>query len=233
MTKFCPECGTKQKSDNNHFCSNCGFDFSRLEEKINIPIESNDSDSIGSDSIGSVSNDSDSIGSGSVGSVSNDSGSIHSDSKESDSLNSRNISPNNSSIAAGPISSSKQDISSRTSSNNSAHSVGGINSKSNSSPSVGGINSKRNSNGILSNLSFNKCFLAFAVILIILFIIGIIGSINQEPYSDNGLTSFMEYSDDYNMNSFLEDTSSDDSDYTIDGLNSISIYDKNKFLFKK
>ena len=27
MTKFCPECGFKQKDENNHFCSNCGFDL--------------------------------------------------------------------------------------------------------------------------------------------------------------------------------------------------------------
>ena len=31
MTKFCPECGTQQREDNVKFCSNCGFDFSKIE----------------------------------------------------------------------------------------------------------------------------------------------------------------------------------------------------------
>ena len=36
MTKFCPECGFKQKDENNHFCSNCGYDFSKLENELGI-----------------------------------------------------------------------------------------------------------------------------------------------------------------------------------------------------
>ncbi|WP_407461555.1 zinc ribbon domain-containing protein [Methanobrevibacter sp.] len=33
MTKFCPECGAQQRDDNVKFCSNCGFDFSKIENK--------------------------------------------------------------------------------------------------------------------------------------------------------------------------------------------------------
>ena len=33
MTKFCPECGTQQCDDNVKYCSNCGFDFSKIENR--------------------------------------------------------------------------------------------------------------------------------------------------------------------------------------------------------
>lgn len=63
MTKFCPECGTKQ-DDKNHYCSNCGFDFSKLENMGSVSNESDDSSiNVPIDS-GSV--DSDLGGSGSV-----------------------------------------------------------------------------------------------------------------------------------------------------------------------
>ena len=53
MTKFCPECGAEQHSDNNRFCSNCGFDFSKItgnqnnndfssSDSINVPITESD-----------------------------------------------------------------------------------------------------------------------------------------------------------------------------------------------
>ena len=61
MTKFCPECGTKQHTDDARFCSNCGFDFSKLEEneKITVSISSDESDSNSNSSVsssGTVSN---------------------------------------------------------------------------------------------------------------------------------------------------------------------------------
>ena len=67
MTKFCPECGTKQHTDDTRFCSNCGFDFSKLEEdeKITVSISSDESDSNSNTS----SNSNSSVGNG--GTVSN------------------------------------------------------------------------------------------------------------------------------------------------------------------
>ena len=44
MAKFCPECGFKQHNDNNRYCSNCGFDFSKVES--NIKSEESDNSSI-------------------------------------------------------------------------------------------------------------------------------------------------------------------------------------------
>ena len=44
MAKFCPECGFKQHNDNNRYCSNCGFDFSKVES--NIKSEGSDNSTI-------------------------------------------------------------------------------------------------------------------------------------------------------------------------------------------
>ena len=75
--------------------------------------------------------------------------------------------------------------------------------------------SKSSNNDFLSNLTFNKCFLAFAVLLIIFFIIGMFAQLDPEPSSDHGLTSFMERSNSYSYSDFIEDSNNyyDDSDY--------------------
>ena len=76
MTKFCPECGFKQKDENNHFCSNCGYDFSKLESSdkdsnspdnssINVPITSGSDESVDSAPISSSSEES--VDTGQVG----------------------------------------------------------------------------------------------------------------------------------------------------------------------
>lgn len=66
---------------------------------------------------------------------------------------------------------------------------------------------KTSQNDFLSNLSFNKCFLAFAILLIFLVVLGMISEATQtEPYSDNGLTSFMESSSGYGLSDFIEDS---------------------------
>ena len=75
--------------------------------------------------------------------------------------------------------------------------------------------SKSSNNDFLSNLTFNKCFLAFAVLLIIFFIIGMFAQLDPEPSSDHGLTSFMESSNSYSYSDFMDDSNNyyDDSDY--------------------
>ena len=75
--------------------------------------------------------------------------------------------------------------------------------------------SKSSNNDFLSNLTFNKCFLAFAVLLIIFVTIGMFAQLDPEPSSDHGLTSFMERSNSYSYSDFIEDSNNyyDDSDY--------------------
>ena len=75
--------------------------------------------------------------------------------------------------------------------------------------------SKSSNNDFLSNLTFNKCFLAFAVLLIIFFIIGMFAQLDPEPSSDHGLTSFMESSNSFSYSDFIDDSNNyyDDSDY--------------------
>ena len=77
--------------------------------------------------------------------------------------------------------------------------------------------SKSSSNDFLSKLTFNKCFLAFAVLLIIMLIIGMFAQLDPEPSSDNGLTSFMERSNSYGLSDFIDDSNNyyggSDSDY--------------------
>ena len=209
MTKFCPECGFKQHDENNRFCSNCGFDFSGLEENIdskvsddssvNVPITS-DSDDSGSSGSGVVS--SGSSGSGVVSSGSSGSGVVSSGSSGSGVVSSGS---SGSGVVSSGSSGSAKVSSSSTGSPRSA-------TKSNSKPKYK-TKTVNNLDGLFSNLSFNKCFLAFAVLLIILVIIGMLSQTTQEPYSDKGLTSFMESSDHYGLYDFLEDTSSDDYYY--------------------
>ena len=195
MAKFCPECGFKQHNDNNRYCSNCGFDFSKVES--NIKSEESDNSSItvpitSDDEVVSKpakSTDSKTIGSSSSVS-SSDSGVISSSSSVSSS-------------DSGVISSSSSV--SKSSSTSSAKTTKTYTSKS-------------SNNGFLSNLSFNKCFLAFAVLMIILVILGMIAQTDKEPYSDDGLTSFMERSSSYGLSDFIEDSNNYYDDYDSDYL---------------
>ena len=185
MTKFCPECGFKQKDENNRYCSNCGFDFSVLE---------NDMGSISSDgSSVSVPISSDS-GSSSSKSVSSDSkNSSKSDNHEISSSNNMNKTVSNSTNKSKIVSNS-------------------TNKSKTSSDSTIKAKNVNYSNGFLSKLSFNKCFLAFALLLVIMVIGGMLVQTTQEPYSDDGLTSFVESSNHYDMSSFLDDSDSENDD---------------------
>ena len=236
MAKFCPECGFKQHNDNNRYCSNCGFDFSKVEsnikseesdnssitvpitsddEVVSKPAKSTDSKTIGSSS--SVSSSDSGVKSSSSSVSSSDSGVISSSSSVSSS-------------DSGVISSS----SSVSSTGSSAKS-----SSTSSAKTTKTYTSKSSNNGFLSNLSFNKCFLAFAVLMIILVILGMIAQTDKEPYSDDGLTSFMERSSSYGLSDFIEDSNNyyddydsdylsygghDDSSYFIDNWNSITFF---------
>ena len=89
--------------------------------------------------------------------------------------------------------------------------------------------SKSSNNDFLSNLSFNKCFLAFAVLLIIMVIGGMIIQVTDtEPYSEHGLTSFMDRSNSYGLSDFIEDSNNnydDSNDYYDDYDNDYLSYD--------
>ena len=205
MAKFCPECGFKQHNDNNRYCSNCGFDFSKVESNIKseesdnssitVPITSDDevvskpAKSTDSKTIGSSSSVSSSVSSSDSGVISSSSSVSSSDS--------------------GVISSS----SSVSSTGSSAKS-----SSTSSAKTTKTYTSKSSNNGFLSNLSFNKCFLAFAVLMIILVILGMIAQTDKEPYSDDGLTSFMERSSSYGLSDFIEDSNNYYDDYDSDYL---------------
>lgn len=159
MVKFCPECGKEQRDDEAKYCSNCGFDFSKVEsnrdsDAVNVHISSND------DSV------------------------------------SKPVSSENQRVDV-PISPDRNNVSKPASSSNTKSTSSNY---SNSKPKV------NQSNDFLSNLTFNKCFGAFAALLIILLVIGLISeSMDTEPYSDNGLTSFMQSSSyDYDLPSYLQ-----------------------------
>ena len=201
MAKFCPECGFKQHNDNNRYCSNCGFDFSKVES--NIKSEESDNSSItvpitsDDEVVSKPAKSTDSKTIGSISSVSSsDSGVISSSSSVSSS-------------DSGVISSS----SSVSSTGSSAKS-----SSTSSAKTTKTYTSKSSNNGFLSNLSFNKCFLAFAVLMIILVILGMIAQTDKEPYSDDGLTSFMERSSSYGLSDFIEDSNNYYDDYDSDYL---------------
>lgn len=209
MTKFCPECGTKQRDDNNHYCSNCGFDFSRLEKDSNLDLADSKKDEDNSSvdvPIAPLEGSEDSkFGTDAKSSVASSNSSASSSSKVSAS-------------SSAPRSSTKKPSTTAKVS-------------SSSTKRTKNYSSKSYNNDFLSILSFNKCFLAFAVLLIILFIIGMISDATEtEPYSDDGLTSFMYESNNYNLNSFLDDYNSyDDSDYDSDYL-SYANYDVSTIL---
>ena len=204
MTKFCPECGTEQHSDNNRYCSNCGFDFSK------ITGNQNNTDFSSSDSINVSITESDE--------------SLTTEPKETVSSS---VDRTNSSNTTS--SSRKNTASSSTNRTKSTHTIYTGNSKSNNLDGILSNLSFNKCDGILSNLSFNKCFAAFAIILILLLIIGMLSSVNREPYSDDGITSFMENSH-QNVPSYLEDSSSgsglpsflDDSDSDEDSYDYLS-----------
>ena len=187
MAKFCPECGFKQHNDNNRYCSNCGFDFSKVES--NIKSEESDNSSI----TVPITSDDEVV------------------SKPAKSTDSKNIGSSSSvsSSDSGVISSS----SSVSSTGSSAKS-----SSTSSAKTTKTYTSKSSNNGFLSNLSFNKCFLAFAVLMIILVILGMIAQTDKEPYSDDGLTSFMERSSSYGLSDFIEDSNNYYDDYNSDYL---------------
>lgn len=178
MAKFCPECGFEQHNDNNRYCSNCGFDFSKLENNI----KSSDNSSI----VVPIDSDENSV-SKNVGSA------------DSKAIKSSSTASSTASTAKGPSSSSTKS------------------SAGSSARTTKNYTSKSSSNDFLSKLTFNKCFLAFAVILIIFFIIGMFAQLDPEPSSDNGLTSFMERSNSYGLSDFIDDSNNyyggSDSDY--------------------
>ena len=201
MAKFCPECGFKQHNDNNRYCSNCGFDFSKVES--NIKSEESDNSSItvpitSDDEVVSKpakSTDSKTIGSSS--SVSSSDSSVISSSSSVSSSDSGVISSSSSVSSTGSSAKSSSTSSAKTTKT---------------------YTSKSSNNGFLSNLSFNKCFLAFAVLMIILVILGMIAQTDKEPYSDDGLTSFMERSSSYGLSDFIEDSNNYYDDYDSDYL---------------
>ena len=183
MTKFCPECGFKQKDENNHFCSNCGYDFSKLESSgldSNSPDNSSINVPINSDSKGSA-----------------DSSPVSSD------LDSSSVfDPISSSSDSSSVSKPRTSVSKISHNSNNQR-------KSNSS-NKSRINNS--SNGFLSNLTFNKCFLAFALLLIIMVIGGMLVQTTQEPYSENGLTSFMDSSGHNDLSDIWDESSYDNDD---------------------
>ena len=194
MAKFCPECGFEQHNDNNRYCSNCGFDFSKVES--NIKSEESDNSSI----TVPITSDDEVV------------------SKPAKSTDSKTI--GSSSSVSSTVSSAKSSSVSST--------VSSAKSSSSSAKNTKTYSSKSSNNGFLSYLSFNKCFLAFAVLMIILMIIGMIAQTDKEPYSDDGLTSFMERSSSYGLSDFIEDSNNNydysDSDYLSYGGHDVSSY---------
>ena len=187
MAKFCPECGFKQHNDNNRYCSNCGFDFSKVES--NIKSEESDNSSI-------------------TVPITSDDEVVSKPAKSTDSKtigSSSSVSSSDSSVISSSSSVSSTGSSAKSSSTSSAKTTKTYTSKS-------------SNNGFLSNLSFNKCFLAFAVLMIILVILGMIAQTDKEPYSDDGLTSFMERSSSYGLSDFIEDSNNYYDDYDSDYL---------------
>ena len=169
MAKFCPECGFEQHNDNNRYCSNCGFDFSKVENSIKS--EEDDNSTV-------------------IVPINSDDSPIP---KPADSRDSKVISP--SSTASSKASTTK------------GSSVSSTKNSAGSSAKTTKTSTSKSSNGdFLSNLTFNKCFLAFAVLLIILFIIGMFAQLDPEPSSDHGLTSFMERSNSYGLSDFINKT---------------------------
>ena len=123
-------------------------------------------------------------------------------SKPADSTDSKVISP----------SSTASSTSNSSSTNNTKSSAGS------SAKTTKTYTSKSSNNDFLSNLTFNKCFLAFAVLLIIFVTIGMFAQLDPEPSSDHGLTSFMERSNSYGLSDFIDDSNDYYDDYDKDYL---------------
>ena len=175
MTKFCPECGTQQREDNVKFCSNCGFDFSKIENN-------NESQGISPETI-----------------KIDISGSDDSNPKKSSPSSVQSTGVNDSKKSSPQVSTARTNDS----------------KKSTSSSQI----NKTNNSDLLSNLSFNKCLIAFAVLMALLMIIGMIGEATEtQPSSDRGLTSFMDSSGAYDSNAYI------DSSYYYDDSDSNSNY---------
>ena len=182
MAKFCPECGFEQHNDDNRYCSNCGFDFSKLEN--NIKSEGDDNSSV-------------------IVHIDSDEGPV---SKPVNSTDSKVISPSS-------VASSTASTANNSSTNNTKTSAGS------SAKTTKTYTSKSSNNDFLSKLTFNKCFLAFAVLLIIMVIGGMIIQVTDtEPYSEHGLTSFMDRSNSYGLSDFIEDSNNNYDDYDYDYL---------------
>ena len=181
MAKFCPECGLEQHNEDNRYCSNCGFDFSKVENSIKS--EEDDNSTV-------------------IVPINSDDSPIP---KPADSRDSKVISP--SSTASSKESTAKG--SSVSSTKNSAGS---------SAKTTKTSTSKSSNNDFLSKLTFNKCFLAFAVLLIIFVTIGMFAQLDPEPSSDHGLTSFMERSNSYGLSDFIDDSNDYYDDYDNDYL---------------
>ena len=214
MTKFCPECGTKQRDDNNHYCSNCGFDFFRLDNDSNLNLADSKKEE-----------DNSSVDVPIAPLEGSEDSKFDTDAKSS--VASRDSSASSSSeVSASPSAKSTNSSSAPRSSTKKPSTTAKVSSSSNTR-----TKNYSSKNDLFSNLTFNKCFLAFAVLLIILVIIGMISDATEtEPYSDDGLTSFMYESNNYNLNSFLDDYNSyDDSDYDSDYL-SYAAYDVSTIL---
>ena len=182
MAKFCPECGFEQHNDGNRYCSNCGFDFSKVEN--NIKSEGDDNSSV-------------------IVHIDSDEGPV---SKPVNSTDSKVISPSS-------VASSTASTANNSSTNNTKTSAGS------SAKTTKTYTSKSSNNDFLSKLTFNKCFLAFAVLLIIMVIGGMIIQVTDtEPYSEHGLTSFMDRSNSYGLSDFIEDSNNNYDDYDYDYL---------------
>ena len=116
-------------------------------------------------------------------------------------------------ISPSSVASSTASTANNSSTNNTKTSAGS------SAKTTKTYTSKSSNNDFLSNLSFNKCFLAFAVLLIIMVIGGMIIQVTDtEPYSEHGLTSFMDRSNSYGLSDFIEDSNNNYDDYDYDYL---------------
>ena len=190
MTKFCPECGTKQRDDNNKYCSNCGFDFSRLEKETILNSSEED-----------LNMDDSSVDVPIVPLGSEDS---KFDTESKSTVADSSISSTESSSSSSAESKPSSVITPRSSTKKPAGSSAKVSSSS-STKRTRNYSSKSSNNDFLSYLTFNKCFLAFAILIIVLVTIGMIGQLTEtEPYSDDGLTSFMYESYGYVLYPFLE-----------------------------
>ena len=217
MTKFCPNCGYEQHNDDNKFCSNCGYEFPDFivnEQSDSIDNENKESDPIinNNDEFNTITNGNDESSTITDG---NDEFSTLSNDGESTTIkNDDGIKI----ILKNETSENKNQKSNTSKTRNNG-------STSTNSRTRNKTNAPR-SNDFLSNLTFNRCFAAFAILIILLLIIGMISEATRtEPYSDKGLTSFLEeshpgtYVDGYgyidSVEDFLEysDSQKDDSDY--------------------